>query len=294
MIWYHGEKKTRSYFEGWYLKCQTKDGRCLALIPAIHIDDSGDRTASIQVITQERSWWLKFPGLNFRVKKKSFRVQIGDNVFSEHGIELKIHDDGIDLSGSIIFSPFTSLHYSIMGPFEFLPKMECAHGVISMKHNLQGELLINDERINFDGGIGYIESDRGRSFPSSYLWVQDTWAEGSFMLSIAEIPFGGLNFTGCICAILLDGKEYRIATYLGARVRNWSSNYASIRQGRYSLEVEVLKKGELPLKAPCAGKMIRTIHESLCAAIRIRFLNGEKILLDRTTDMAWFEYSQNP
>lgn len=44
MIWYHGEKKTSSYFEGWYLKCQTRDGRCLALIPAIHIKVLLDRT----------------------------------------------------------------------------------------------------------------------------------------------------------------------------------------------------------------------------------------------------------
>ena len=309
MIWYHGDKRTKSYFEGWYLKCPTKDGQCLALIPAIHIDGDGCKTASIQVITENQSWWLHFPGDLFHAEREHFLVQIDGNVFSKHGVELAIHEDGIDLVGKIRFGPFQPLRYSIMGPFEFLPKMECAHGVISMKHRLEGELLINDERIEFikktfvDFGATedimylskpHIESDRGSSFPSSYLWAQDTWAEGSFMLSIAEIPFGRLSFTGCICAINLDGKEYRIATYLGARVGKWSSTFGSVRQGRYSLEVEVLKKRELPLKAPCTGKMIRTIHESLRAAIRVRFLNGETILLDRTTDMAGVEFSQNP
>ena len=293
MIWYHGDKRLKSYFEGWYLKCQTKDGQCLALIPAIHIDGDGCKTASIQVITENQSWWLHFPGDLFHAEREHFLVQIDGNVFSKHGVELAIHEDGIDLVGKIRFGPFQPLRYSIMGPFEFLPKMECAHGVISMKHRLEGELLINDERIDFHGGIGYIESDRGNSFPSSYLWAQDTWAEGSFMLSIAEIPFGRLSFTGCICAINLDGKEYRIATYLGARVGKWSSTFASVRQDRYLLEVDFLKKRELPLKAPCTGKMIRTVHESLHSTIRVRFSNGAKTLLDRITEMAGFEFSQN-
>ncbi len=294
MIWYHGEKKTRSYFEGWYLKCQTKDGRCLALIPAIHVDGEGCKTASIQVITENHSWWLPLPGDSFHAQKDLFHVQIGSNIFSKLGMELAIHEDGIDLEGKIRFGSFQPLHYSIMGPFEMIPSMECAHGIISMKHSLKGEVILNGDVFHFDEGIGYIETDRGISFPSSYLWAQDVWADGSFMLSIAKIPLGKLTFTGCICAILLDGKEYRIATYLGARVKQWNAQYASIQQGRNWLEVEVLSKKKQPLKAPCTGRMMRTVHESLCSAIRIRLMRGNEVLLDRMTDRAGFEHSESP
>ena len=38
------------------------------------------------------------------------------------------------------------------------------------------------------------------------------------MLSIADIPLGVLNFTGIIGVIHYRGREYRLATYLGARV----------------------------------------------------------------------------
>lgn len=114
------------------------------------------------------------------------------------------------------------------------------------------------------------------------------------MLSIAKIPLGKLTFSGCISAIHLNGKEYRIATYLGARVIQWNAQYASVQQGRYLLEVEVLCKQEHPLKAPCTGRMMRTVHESLCSVIRIRFMRGDKVLLDRTTDRAGFEFSDDP
>ena len=50
--YYHGATRRRSYFEGWYLKHQTQSGRALSLIPALHIDAEGRRTASLQVITE--------------------------------------------------------------------------------------------------------------------------------------------------------------------------------------------------------------------------------------------------
>ena len=55
-----------------------------------------------------------------------------------------------------------------MGPFRFIAGMECSHGVISMMHSLEGTIEINGEIVDFSGGTGYIETDRGRSFPSAY------------------------------------------------------------------------------------------------------------------------------
>lgn len=52
--YYHGAGRAGPYFEGWYLKCQTKDGRGLALIPALHVDRAGRRSASLQVIADGR------------------------------------------------------------------------------------------------------------------------------------------------------------------------------------------------------------------------------------------------
>lgn len=291
MIYYFGDKKTESYFEGWYFKCKTSDGQCLALIPAVHLDETGHKTVSLQLITENRSWWLEYPACSFSALTELFRIQIGENVFSEQGLQLSIHDEGIDLEGRIIFGPFCRLTYPIMGPFQWIPRLECYHSIISMKHVLKGALVLNGARYDFHEGIGYIESDRGSSFPSAYLWVQDLWDEGSVMLSIARIPLGQLNFTGCICSIILNGKTYRFATYLGARVMYWSCRSAKVQQGLYRLEVEAGKKRELPLKAPSDGKMVRTVHESLSSVVRICLYRGKKILLERLADGASFEYA---
>ena len=64
-----------------------------------------------------------------------------------------------------------------MGPFRLISDMECAHGVISMAHRLEGILNVNGECFDFSDGMGYIETDRGHSFPNAYLWTQCTWHE---------------------------------------------------------------------------------------------------------------------
>ena len=242
--YYHGAKKRGPYFEGWYLKCQTREGAALALIPACHIDREGRCGASLQVVADGQAWWLAYPDAEFRAFGEMFCVRVGRSLFTRRGMCLDIEEDELSLHGTVRCGPFTPLRSDIMGPFRFLPAMECAHGVLSMAHPLEGSVTLNGKTLDFSGGVGYIETDRGRSFPERYLWTQCVWQgdrPGSLMLSIATIPLAGLRFTGCICAVCCGGREYRLATYRGARVERWSGAGAVIRQGKYRLSVELLK-----------------------------------------------------
>lgn len=289
--YFYGENKSGPYFEGWYFKCHARDGRSLALIPATHICKDGKRSASIQVITEDRAWWLEYPAVSFDASKDSLHIRIGGNCFSEAGLLLNIEREGLSLRGSVSFGSLRFLKSDIMGPFRWLANMECAHSVISMGHSLQGQLEVNGNVLDLNGGTGYIEGDRGRSFPSDYLWTQCMWNGCSLMLSIAAIPFGKLRFTGCICAIVLNGQEYRIATYRGAKIETWSDCGAILCQGRYRLEVQLLEQKAQRLRAPSDGDMSRTVHESLCAKVRYRLWRDGVLLFDHTDAYAGFEYA---
>lgn len=197
------------------------------------------------------------------------------------------------MRGRITFDSIYSLKSDIMGPFRWLSNMECSHSVISMVHSLQGKIELNGASLDFGYGMGYIESDRGRSFPTGYLWTQCMWHGCSLMLSIATIPLGKLCFTGCICAIVQNAEEYRIATYRGAKIQSWSEHGATLRQGEYRLEVQLLEQKTQPLRAPSEGHMIRTVHESLCAKVRYRFWKRGVLLIDHTDTHAGFEYAES-
>ena len=294
IYFFRGANRAGPYFEGWYLKHQTPQGQTLALIPAFHLDGRGRRTASLQVISSDAAWWLEYPESQLQFSRQPFQVQIGPSSFNSQGSDLHIEQDGLSLHGALHYGPFTSLQSNIMGPFRFFAGMQCSHGIISMGHSLSGTLELNGEQIDFSNGIGYIETDRGRSFPSAYLWTQCVWdgpEQGSLMLAIATIPLPVGSFTGCICSIYYCGREYRLATYRGVRIETWSPSGAVIRQGKYRLEVELLNERRQALLAPVEGRMERTVHESLCAKVCYRFWHGKDLLFQHTDENASFEYS---
>lgn len=149
---------------------------------------------------------------------------------------------------------------------------------------------INGQEYSFQNALGYWEGDRGKSFPKRYIWTQCCFPEGSLMLSVADIPMAGSYFTGIIGFVLWKGKEYRIDTYLGARVVQIQNKIVRIIQGSLELEVRLLKVSSRPLKAPKDGDMMRTIHESAACRVYYRFCVRTGTLFCFETDRASFEY----
>jgi hypothetical protein len=281
------------YFKGWYFKAQNSE-RIVAFIPAMHIDENGGKSASVQIISDSGVWsaWFPFDRFSF---SGGLRVKIGENEFDDKGLRLNIRTDSVEAAGKLDFGPLRPIRYDIMGPFSCVPFMECRHSVLSMTHAVRGSLSINGESYSFDNDacVGYIEGDRGRSFPKVYAWTQHNFFDqspGSLMLSIAEIPFGPSRFTGIIGVILWRGREYRIATYLGAKAVEIGNGLLVVKQGRFRFTAQLIEKQDRLLFAPVSGGMKRMIHESpSCTAYYLFEENGNK-LFEFKTGRASFEY----
>ncbi len=291
---FRGSGKKTSYFEGWYLKHQNQE-KTIAFIPAFHVDSSGRKSCSIQVITDEGSRLFSFPGSAFYAKREKFHIKIGPNIFSDEGVSVHLQSGGLSVTGEIGYGPFTLVRYDIMGPFRFMPFMQCNHGVLSLWHTVQGSLVVNGQEVAFDdGATGYIEKDWGASFPRSYLWTQCSSFGGekcSVMISAAEIPFLGAHFPGCTCSVFTYGHEYRIATYLGAKIEQYSPGRIALRQGKYLLQADLLEGSAHSLLAPKLGGMTRTIRENIACKVRYRFDCRDMPLFDLTSERASFEFA---
>lgn len=276
------------YFCGWYFKCQS-DTQTLAVIPAIH-KSKEKKSGSIQLITDEGAWNFEFPYHDFYKPRQNFHIQAAGNYFGQNGIKLCLHTPGCSATGSVRFGAFSPIRYDIMGPFHYLPFMECRHSVLSMKHTVAGDFCINGTHYHFDNGVGYIEGDRGCSFPKEYAWTQCNFNGGSLMLSVADIPFGLFHFTGVIAVIQWQGKEYRLATYLGAKAVKIENGEVIICQNHMVLRVKLMEKHTHPLLAPMGGMMSRTIHESASCRASYCFRQGGHTLFSFETSKASFEY----
>ena len=276
----------RNYFYGWYFKCQS-DTQTLSIIPAVH--RSGQKkSCSIQVITENHAWNADYPAAAFHRAGKD--IWIGRNRFGERGILLAVHTPELDISGELRFGPLFPLKYDIMGFFSIFPFLKCRHSVWSMRHLVYGRMNVNGLEYLFQNAVGYWEGDEGRSFPREYAWTQCSFPGGSLMLAVADVPVAGFHFRGVIGVVLWKRREYRLATYLGARAVQVRSGRLRIVQGNLELEARLLEKVRSPLKAPANGDMVRTIHENAACRAFYAFRKGEYPLFSFTTDRASFEY----
>lgn len=226
-------------------------------------------------------------------EKNIFFVNIDKNTFGASGVNLYLQNPNISVKGTLKFKNPSPIKYDIMGPFKYVPFMECRHSVYSMMHSVSGEIYVNEKRYGFRNDFGYIEGDCGHSFPKEYLWTQCRFEGGSLMLSVAQIPIGAFSFTGVIGIVLLHGKEYRIATYLGARAERIRGGEVVIRQGSMRLYARLIKKHSHPLLAPNKSAMNRIIHESAACRAEYRFEENGRTVLEFETRLSSFEYEYN-
>jgi tocopherol cyclase len=287
---FQGEKETQGYFEGWYYKqVNATRGQTVSVIFGVSLNvDQAHAFIQLLLSNPLRTFYFEYPVSDFVIASDCFHI--GPNRFCEHGLSLNLHQSGIDCVGNLAFTHLTPLRSTvymptIMGPFAYIPHMECNHGVVSMRHAVQGRLAINGEEWVFDKDVGYIEKDWGRSFPKRYVWLQGNHflnSDASLMVSVADIPFLGWTFEGVIAQLDFMGKSIRIATYLGARKGKLSRSAdgftLTVKQGALRLFIEAKMDETGILKAPKLGAMHHSIKEGLGGTINVRLYRKDELI----------------
>ncbi|MDX1994146.1 MAG: tocopherol cyclase family protein [bacterium] len=300
---YHGFGKKAPFFEGWYFKMVSADeNQRYAIIPGVFITENGASSTSdsvgqnhafIQVLDgmTGHATYHTFPVEAFRASEEVFEVSVGDNHFSANSISLNLEDEQISLCGELRFHdgtpwPVTLSAPGVMGPYAWLPFMECYHGVVSFDHRLEGALQINGQRIDFGGGRGYLEKDWGQAFPSAYVWQQTNHFDtpGTCLTaSIAMVPSVGRTFRGFTVGFYHYRRLYRFSTYTGAvteQLRITDDHvFWNIRDRRYRLEMISERASGGLLLAPIRTEMHKRVDETLKAAVHVRLLTTDGTLV---------------
>jgi len=292
---YHGWGKNRRFFEGWYYKMiNSEETRAIAIIPGIAMDENGVQQSFIQVLDgkNKTAEYYKFDAGDFNPTPGKFDLRIANNYFLRN----KIFLDLPSIKGQLRFEnqvpwPTSWNSPGIMGPYSFVPFMECYHGILSMDHDIIGELTIKDENFDFTGGRGYMEKDWGKSFPSAYTWMQTNHFSKpgvSFKSSVAKIPWLGSSFVGFIAGVWLFDRLIQFTTYNSSKLRKCLINRKKVElvfeNNKYRLEVYARREHATELASPIMGLMDGKIEESMYSEIDVKLLDrkNNKVLLQDT------------
>ncbi|RXP60881.1 hypothetical protein EC396_04300 [Lutibacter sp. HS1-25] len=299
---YHGWGKTEKYFEGWYYKVLNKlEDRAFAIIPGISMDENGNQQGFIQILDGKKltAEYHKFDMQEFQTKADTFEFKLANNIFTIHNIQLDLPE----IKGELRFKKLVkwpSKWYSpgIMGPFSFVPFMECYHGILSMDHSIEGQLTIHNEVIDFTAGKGYIEKDWGHSFPSAYIWMQTnhfSQPNVSLKCSVAKIPWLKSSFIGFIAGLWLNNKLIEFTTYNNSYLtKSFVDSHKVeiiLENSKYKLEIKAFRHETTELSSPILGFMDGRINESMTSEVNVLLLNKrtQKIIFQDTGRNAGLE-----
>lgn len=290
---FQGWKKQKNYFEGWYFKIVNKDeSQAFAFIPGVAMDEIGNRHSFVQVLDGKKKTaeYHKYDFGKFHPQTGKFQVQVGENRFSESNMKVEL--EGV--KGELNFEnnvPWPKPIYSpgIMGPYAFVPFMECYHGIVSMDHSITGHLNILGEKIDFSGGRGYIEKDWGQSFPSAYIWMQSNHFSNpgiSIKTSIAKIPWLSGSFVGFIAGLWHNDRLIRFTTYNRSRLIKSFADREKVEiemeNRKFLLEIYIRRDSATELVSPILGLMDGRIEESMTSIINVNLTDKRsgKIILN--------------
>ncbi|MCU0464777.1 MAG: hypothetical protein MUF38_09430 [Anaerolineae bacterium] len=304
---YHGFGRKAPYFEGWYYKLvDAARGRRLAVIPGIFKaegSETGDHSF-IQVLDgmSGRASYHQYPAEAFIAHPERLDVRVGNSHFTAEHIRLDIDTLDGRVAGEVRFAeralfPSTLWMPGIMGPFAWIPAMECYHGLVSLDHRLDGTLTVDGAPWDFGGGRGYIEKDWGTNFPSAYVWMQSNHFPTpgtSLSASVAMIPLYGLKFPGFIIAFWHAGTLYRWATYTGAKIEHLSLDDSHVtwrvRGGGHILTLVAERASGGLLKAPIRTEMHKRVDETMQSTVQLKLeTTGGDVILDALGDCTALE-----
>jgi len=144
---YHGGKKEKDFFEGWYFKIVDKDNLYkFAFIPGISLGKSSNEHHSfIQIVDgfDTKYNYLRFDKSDFKFDNSStdFKIGVNSNIFSLDKINLNLKYDNRSIKGNLLFKNIIKWKGSIINPgsmgfYNYLNFMECYSQVCALNGDI--------------------------------------------------------------------------------------------------------------------------------------------------------------
>jgi hypothetical protein len=227
---FHASTKRRPFFEQWYYKLvDSTGGNSFVIVPGVYRGKKADQDhAYIQIL--DGRWnqvvFQKYPidGLQYGLVLPDLRI--GSSRFTPESLKLDFDHPRKRIYGEICFGdiatyPSTVFSPGVMDWYMWVPFLQCYHSVINMDHSLQGNLVVDRQKIFFDEGRGCIEKNWGSTLPSAWVWYQSnhfSHSDASLSAAIATVPRNRKAFAWFYFALNCEGELYTFTSYDKAEI----------------------------------------------------------------------------
>ena len=203
----------------------------------------------MQIVTPEASYHIPTRRISSRPPGTA-GATIGETDFPPR-VWSSTSTPALTCTGALFSPPSPRPAGDIMGPFRFLPGMECRHGLISLEHSLAAASP-STARSTISTGAAATSKGLGKVLPGAVpvaIGQRAEWRGGDGHPVDGRDSLMGRRFTGCICVVKIGDKLRRLATY---NARRYSRGVRGLRsqKGRYQVRVRLPQGRGQQLMAP--------------------------------------------
>lgn len=312
---YHGKNKDDNFFEGWYFKIVDKNNKYkFAFIPGVAFDKKHNTSHSfIQIVDGYNVDYnyLSFNANKFKFNNNNFKISVDNNTFSLKNIKLnlsylnKSNNTYKSIKGNLDFVNTKKWDDNILNPgsmgfYNYFSFMECYSQVCLVNGGIKGSLLIDSKNIDFTGGSIYIEKNWGKSFPTSWIWIQSNnfkEKDVSVTCSLGKVPFLVTKFTGFLIGVTVKDKFYKFTTMnlSKVKIKKYKNDISLIAyNNKYKLTLKTYSNNDefVLCMGPKNGNMIPLVNETINGKVHmiLKDIKNNKIIYDGVGFSTGIEY----
>ena len=264
------------YFEGYYFKFINEEKEIVILISGISISPK-EKYSFIQIASSHSKDVVlyKFPLTDLTLSKDAFDFRIGKNEFSQNRIILNLDKISaeIQITNNVNWNR-SFMNPNIMGFLSYIPKVECKHDIITVQSEISGFIKLDEHKILFNKGDGYIEKNWGSSFPKKYIWLHANQFDNrqlSLQFALAK-PKWFFFRPEVYIGYIMTGELIHFGTHRFSLVsveKNDDSTLITIKKIKYHITIKIKHKAPVNLIGPTNGILKNKIAEYLDSSIEL-------------------------
>lgn len=278
----------------------------ISLSITINIFFDKDRQEGYLTIDSNKETFCKeflLPIQGITVDKKN--LSIGENSFSAEGMLLNLKDEENRIQGEVHFSEQKVIHTSfwqdgIMGPFRKMPFLQSYYDVLSLSHQLEGKIYINNTLIELTNGKGYTEEAWGKTYPKIWIRAQCNHFENhdvALMIGIARMPIL-FDYRTCFAIpVFYKGTVEVFSNYNRGQIaklyRYKEYIHLIIIQESKVLDLKIFGNNEMELMMPKGGHAIKDIFRCETAKVELKIIQNSHVVLEDIGNFCYLEMGGN-
>jgi len=220
---YQGPRRATQHYEDLCYKLLDAAGRTLLLKPGCVVDgESGELRGTLGVETEAGGRRLTFPADAFDYSRRSWRLRLGDCLFSDRRLELKLERKEIELSGLVRIHggrgwPVRLFEPGALGRTALVPWIRSRFQVLNFDGPLSGSLRLDGTGFDFTDGRVYVEKSWGSESPTAWLRLQCNHFPGGGVCLVALLAELEGPHRGFVVGLWHRGELHRFSSFSGAR-----------------------------------------------------------------------------